>query len=65
MYLPFFGLAEKPFSITPDPRYLFLSGRHAEALTLIERALAMTSPFTATMRETRATIVERMGKPSP
>ena len=40
-------------------------GRHAEALTLIERALAMTSPFTATMRETRATIVERMGKPSP
>jgi len=40
-------------------------GRHAEALTLIERALAMTSPFTATMRETRDTIVERMGKPSP
>jgi general secretion pathway protein A len=32
MYLSFHGLAEKPFSITPDPRYLFLSGRHAEAL---------------------------------
>src|SRR5580693_7376551 len=32
MYLAFFGLAEKPFSITPDPRYLFLSGRHADAL---------------------------------
>jgi general secretion pathway protein A len=32
MYLPFYGLAEKPFSITPDPRYLFLGGRHAEAL---------------------------------
>ena len=32
MYLPFYGLAEKPFSITPDPRYLYLSGRHAEAL---------------------------------
>jgi general secretion pathway protein A len=32
MYLSFFGLAEKPFSITPDPRYLFLGGRHAEAL---------------------------------
>ncbi len=32
MYLTFYGLAEKPFSITPDPRYLFLSGRHAEAL---------------------------------
>jgi len=32
MYLAFFGLAEKPFSITPDPRYLYLSGRHADAL---------------------------------
>ena len=32
MYLPFFGLNEKPFAITPDPRYLFLSERHAEAL---------------------------------
>jgi general secretion pathway protein A len=32
MYLSFFGLLEKPFAITPDPRYLYLSGRHAEAL---------------------------------
>ncbi|MCS6946174.1 MAG: AAA family ATPase, partial [Steroidobacteraceae bacterium] len=32
MYQSFFGLNEKPFAITPDPRYLFLSERHAEAL---------------------------------
>jgi general secretion pathway protein A len=32
MYATFFGLNEKPFSITPEPRYLFLSERHAEAL---------------------------------
>jgi general secretion pathway protein A len=32
MYLAFFGLLEKPFAITPDPRYLYLSERHAEAL---------------------------------
>jgi general secretion pathway protein A len=32
MYTGFFGLHEKPFAITPDPRYLFLSERHAEAL---------------------------------
>lgn len=32
MYHSFFGLLEPPFSITPDPRYLFLSARHAEAL---------------------------------
>jgi len=32
MYTNFFGLNEKPFSITPDPRYLFMSERHGEAL---------------------------------
>lgn len=32
MYLEFFGLNEKPFAITPDPRYLYLTERHAEAL---------------------------------
>src|SRR5271166_4367259 len=32
MYTSYFGLSEKPFAITPDPRYLYLSERHAEAL---------------------------------
>jgi general secretion pathway protein A len=32
MYTSFFGLSEKPFAITPDPRFLYLSERHAEAL---------------------------------
>jgi general secretion pathway protein A len=32
MYTDFFGLNEKPFAITPDPRYLFMSERHGEAL---------------------------------
>ncbi|HEX4872823.1 MAG TPA: AAA family ATPase [Nevskiaceae bacterium] len=32
MYLEFFNLREMPFSITPDPAYLFLSQRHQEAL---------------------------------
>ncbi|QCF26239.1 ExeA family protein [Hydrocarboniclastica marina] len=32
MYNDFFGLREAPFSIAPDPRYLYLSERHKEAL---------------------------------
>src|SRR5207253_1002045 len=32
MYERFFGLADAPFRLTPDPRYLFLSPKHAEAL---------------------------------
>ena len=32
MYLEHYGLAEAPFSITPDPRFVFLSERHRDAL---------------------------------
>src|SRR5512133_3680712 len=32
MYQSFFGLAEAPFSIAPDPRYLYMSRSHQEAL---------------------------------
>ncbi|MEM7304018.1 MAG: AAA family ATPase [Pseudomonadota bacterium] len=30
MYLEYFGLNEKPFQITPDPRFLYLSRRHRD-----------------------------------
>jgi len=32
VYLDFYGLKEPPFSITPNPKYLFYSGKHREAL---------------------------------
>ncbi|WP_442975021.1 AAA family ATPase, partial [Salmonella enterica] len=32
MYAQFFGLSQEPFSIAPDPRFLFMSERHREAL---------------------------------
>lgn len=32
LYISHFGLSEDPFSIAPDPRYLFMSERHREAL---------------------------------
>jgi general secretion pathway protein A len=32
MYSEYFGLEEMPFSIAPDPRYLYLSNQHREAL---------------------------------
>ncbi len=32
MYKAFFYIEENPFSLTPDPRYLYLSQRHREAL---------------------------------
>lgn len=30
MYLEYFGLTEKPFQITPDPRFLYMSRRHRD-----------------------------------
>lgn len=32
MYLSHYGLSEPPFAITPDPRFVFLSERHRDAL---------------------------------
>lgn len=32
MYKTFFGLTENPFSISPNPKYLYMSERHTEAL---------------------------------
>ncbi|MGI8560832.1 MAG: AAA family ATPase [Luteimonas sp.] len=32
MYLEYYGLKEPPFSITPDPRFVYLSERHRDAL---------------------------------
>lgn len=35
----YFGLKEKPFSKTPDPRYLYLSSAHEEALARLQYAV--------------------------
>jgi general secretion pathway protein A len=35
MFLDFYGLREEPFGVTPDPRFLYLSPEHREALASI------------------------------
>src|SRR5512137_1711854 len=35
MYSAFFGLEESPFNLTPDPKYLYLSRQHREALNYL------------------------------
>lgn len=39
MYRDFYGLREKPFSKTPDPRFLYRSAKHAEALARLQYAV--------------------------
>ncbi len=45
MYLEFFGLTEFPFNITPDPRFLYLSPRHREAIDLLLYGIANRKGF--------------------
>jgi len=39
MYKEFYGLTEKPFNKTPDPRFLYESAKHAEALARLQHAV--------------------------
>jgi general secretion pathway protein A len=45
MYRSFYGLKEKPFSLLPDPAYLYLSKQHEVAMTLLEYSLENQAGF--------------------
>ena len=45
MYESFYGLKEKPFSMLPDPGFLYLSKKHQKALTLFEYGLMSHAGF--------------------
>lgn len=45
MYEAFYGLKEKPFSIQPDPDFLFMSKRHSMAYAMLEYSIRNKSGF--------------------
>ena len=47
MYLDFFGLKEPPFNLTPDPRFLYMSRRHREALAALVYGIKESKGFIA------------------
>ena len=44
MYEKYFGLREKPFSLPPDPDFLYLGCKHAMALTMLEYGITNDAP---------------------
>lgn len=46
MYEAFYGLQEKPFSIQPDPDFLFMGKRHSMAYAMLEYSVANRAAFT-------------------
>ncbi len=45
MYESYYGFAEKPFSLTPDPKYLYRSESHANAFELLQYAIERREGF--------------------
>lgn len=51
MYERHFGFREKPFSLLPDPAFLYLGQQHSEAWSLLEYSLASQAGFTVVTGE--------------
>ncbi len=47
MLLQYFGLKEEPFGVSPDPRRLFLTQTHSEALEALQSGFSSNRGFTA------------------
>jgi general secretion pathway protein A len=68
MYTEFYGLREKPFALTPDPRFLFLSASHREALAHVLYGIEQGEGFISVTGEVGTgkttlcwTLLERLG----
>jgi type II secretory pathway predicted ATPase ExeA len=63
MYESFYGLKEKPFTLLPDPEYLYLSPKHQRALTLLEYGMMNQAGFSVICGDTGAgktTLIRRL-----
>jgi general secretion pathway protein A len=63
MYERHFGLKAKPFSLTPDPAFLFPSRQHAMAMTMLEYGLESQAAFsllTGDIGSGKTTLIRRL-----
>jgi len=63
MYESFYGLKEKPFTLLPDPEYLYMSPKHQRALSLLEYGMMNQAGFSVICGDTGAgktTLIRRL-----
>ena len=46
LYLDFFGFSERPFTLVPDPGFLFWSKQHKRAYSILEFGILSSAPIT-------------------
>ena len=63
MYEAFYGFKDKPFSMLPDPGFLFLSKKHKSALTLLEYGLLNHAGFCVISGRDRRADIKRIAGP--
>ena len=51
LYTEYFGFRERPFSLLPDPEFLFWSKGHSRAFAVLEYGLATQAPLTVVTGE--------------
>jgi len=63
MYESFYNLKERPFQLLPDPSFLYMSKRHATALTLLQYSIQNRQGFTVITGEVgcgKTTLINRL-----
>lgn len=63
LYTSFFGFSERPFTILPDPDFLFWSDSHRRAYSILEYGIATRAPLTVVTGEIGAgktTLIQRL-----
>ena len=63
MYESFYNFKEKPFSLTPDPGFLYLGKQHREGLTMLEYGLEVhggITVFTGEVGSGKTTLVRKI-----
>src|SRR6185295_6305064 len=63
MYCDFYQLTERPFNVTPDPKFLYLNARYREAIASLDYGITQRKGFITLISEAgtgKTTLLKRL-----